>query len=422
MVVGILLIIIGVIIFVTYDKDQGIFKMWEFELTAAEPILLIVFGSILLIIPWLPQIIHRPREGIVQKTPEGEFEIIPHSKKIERGNEVILSEAQVRFLLPPNENDWEVISAEEYQAIDDVSIWDLPLFSTSRAAFLPAASAQGKIIPLSHYFLRHQGGIEVMIGEESLVDNFNYSGKLPHQQEFTDRALDAGIALMILPQIRLAINADASTLEEFWEEFEIEEPIPIQDDGNTDIESALNRIHRQLYEQAKSEGAGVEITEAFKAMKRKDLPTSRKLYHSASVRIYRQEDILNSDPFLKLMWGDELSMWQFLNSLLHVDPDINLSNIENMKWNENGATVSFTLSTQLDDVQIGEKNTSLTIRRLFFITKDAQRFHLLRINLLSGPGTYEKAAYDGLRKLLGSYRVGIPQITDSNNTIKLSSK
>jgi hypothetical protein len=413
--VGFVLILSGLLLFLTSDpSDQGIFKVWKLELESSEPILLIAFGCILLIIPWLPQIIHRSKDSLVQETPEGEFGMSPHSRKIERGSqEVILSPAKARFLLPPNEDDWDVISAKEYQAMQDVSIWDVPLFSTGLQTFMPQVPGRGSVPPLSHYFLKHRRRFEITLNEDTTVDNLYYSGRMPQQEELFDRFLTAGVAMQFT-QIRVAITHDPAQLLGLWHELDIEEPIPIKPDGSPDVEAALQQAQSSVLEQLRSEDDDDEaVNELFDALTRKDLPITKQLYHSASIRIYNQQDILDFDPMLKLVYGDEFSLWNFLTSLIYIDRDVNISKVENMKWDEMGTKVSFTLTTHLDNVQMGGDDTSLTIRRLFFITKDAQRFHLIRINLLSGPGIYAEPAYDGLRKVLGSYRVAVPQLTGS---------
>lgn len=406
---GIVLIGISLAIFILSEKQQGTLTIGNFELTATEPILLIILGAVLINVPWLPKLLWNPNKDTTQNLKEGEFKIKPYSQKKEKGNEVIVDNNQARFEFPENENDWEVVKMTEYQSIEDVSIFELPLFANLQSLIFPVASAERYINPISYTYLKHYSTIKIILDEETLVDNFRYSGELPDNERIRSRILDSVVGSM-LTEIRFSILSNPVLVEKYWTEFNIKKSIPINRYGNPDIDEALKVLHSSLYDSIKNEEKNEIINNLLNIIKKQDLPVSKNLHHSASFRIYDQQDILNKDPFLSLMYGGDLSLWQFVINLMQVDPEINISQASNIKWNENGTTVSFIISTNLNQATVNKQRTSLEIKRIYYILKNGKQFHLLKINLLSGPGTFEKYVYKDLEKILGSYRIHIPNV------------
>jgi hypothetical protein len=141
-----------------------------------------------------------------------------------------------------------------------------------------------------------------------------------------------------------------------------------------------------------------------------EVPVQKRLFHSLSFRIYRMKDVLDMDPMLRLMYGDRMTTWNFASCLPFIDRSVNLGAMENMQWADNGDSLSFALLTRIEHIEVNGNKGALGIRRLFFVARDEDRFHLIRADVLDGADVEASSAHEGVKQVLASWRVGRPEL------------
>jgi hypothetical protein len=317
---------------------------------------LLLCGVVLVALVWIPRIVHRPLPELKQEVRGEEYVVTPKSTAATSGKEVAIPEARTIFRYPSTPN-WKIVSNQEFAAEDDVSIWDLPLFSAGRNVMI------GSLVPaLSEHHILHANSIPLTLAQDTNIDNLSYSGALPDNPELRKRILRAGVETVLLGA-RAAISQDATSVDLVRGQFGVEGPVPVKGDGSLDVDAALEQIRTKML--GEDGPVPSEFMKAYlKSFERTDLPVTKDLRNSVSFRIFRGSAMVESDQLLKLQLGSGLTLWQFIVNLPRVIGGINLSTVSNITWSPDNKFATFTMETNLSNAMLGGVRTSANIVKL----------------------------------------------------------
>jgi hypothetical protein len=291
-----------------------------------------------------------------------------------------------------------MVGARDYRAIDDVSILDIPLLASMKAAL-----AAAPIAPVSEAYFVHKDPIAVSLGNDTSIDNLAFSGALPKDPQLRKRFAGVGAVMVLMPAIRHEVAQGNVNLEQVYHEFGISDSLPLRRNGEVDVEKALARVQSEIIRGDLRAEDLAQIETVFQSLVRKDLPIEMELRNSIAFLTLKGQDIIDSDPILKLTIGGDLSLWHFVSQIQRIFPNVNPSTISEMRWE--GDEASFQCSTRLNNVRVRGQATAISINRIFFLNKEGDLFQVAQATLISGQlidSVAAKLIHGDVRRLLSS--------------------
>jgi len=201
----------------------------------------------------------------------------------------------------------------------------------------------------------------------------------------------------------------ARVLDQAYQHFGITEPLPVRRNGMIDVEKAFARLQAEIVARDWLSEDPTQAEAMLQSFVRKDLPIEVQLRNSIAFVTFKGQDIIDSDPILKLMIGGDLTLWHFITQIHRIFPAANTMTISKMRWANDQA--SFQTATRLNNARVRGQATAISINRLFFIRKKDDLFHVAQATLVSGElidSAETKSIHDDVRLILGSAETEVP--------------
>ena len=369
-------------------------KAQNYQFTGSESVVILLVGAALLVLGSVPYFwAQRGARPTLKQTVEGEEFDAPKATRA-----VVPQRAEAvpaAWAVPAH---WSMISPNDYRAIDDVTVLDIPLLSASKSVMMARP-----IRPLAEKYFVQDEPIAVTLGFDTSIDNLSFAGVLPNDPELRKRFAGIGAVGLFMPLIRAQVGQGKATLEEAYREFGISDALPLRKDGSVDVEKAFACLQAEISKGELGPEALATLNESLQALVRKDLPVEMTLRNSVAFVTCRGQDMIDSDPALRLIIGGDLSLWNFITQISRIFPGVSANTISKMRWADDQA--SFQCVTRLNNVRVRGQATAISINRLFFIRKDDDLFQVTQATLVSGElveSVTTKSIQDDVRRMISS--------------------
>lgn len=367
----------------------------DYQFSGSESVVMLLVGAALLALASVPFFwAQRGTTAKLKQTVEGEeFEAPKATRAVVPQQRAEVAPAS--WALPAH---WSTLSPQDYRDIDDVSILDIPLLSTTKSVF-----AGTLIKPLAEKYFVQDEAIAVTLGSDTSINNFAFSGVLPDDPPLRKRFVGMGAVATAMPMIRAQVGQGKTTLEAIYGDFGITDALPLRKDGTVNAEKAFARLQAEISKGELGPEALATLNEGLQLLVRKDLPVEMAFRNSVVFATYRGQDIIESDPALRYVIGGDLSLWNFITQISRIFPAVSTDTISKMQWADDQA--SFQCVTRLNNVRVRGQVTAISINRLFFIRKDGDLFQVTQATLVSGELVElvtTKSIQDDIRRMISS--------------------